>query len=151
MWQGSACLSLRGAGGALTAASAPFQTPLGDTCSRPHEADPRQLAPSVHPACASSARPSLSGRAWYLLPHDARFSFKPQVRFLFIPQLLFIFGFDILDLPVFIFFDLLLGLFKLSQLLPDIFLCLVQREGGRVWARGQGARSTFVLRAPATR
>lgn len=60
----------------------------------------------------------------HLLPHDSRFSLEPKVGLLFIPKLSFILGFDVLDLSVLIFLNLLLGFLEFPKLLPDIFLCL---------------------------
>lgn len=93
------------------------------------------------PACSATLPLPTTGLSGYLLPHDACLPFEPEVGFLFIPKLFLILGFDILDFSVFIFFNLFLGLFKLPQLLPDIFLCLAQKEagvGGRLRTRAQG-------------
>lgn len=73
----------------------------------------------------------------HLLPHDARFSLEPQVGLLFISELSLVLSFDVLDLPVFIFFNLLLGFLKFPKLLPNIFLCLPWWEGGRERESGE--------------
>lgn len=67
----------------------------------------------------------------HLLPHDSCFSFKPKVGLLFISKLSLILGFDVLDLSVLIFFNLLLGFLEFPELLSDIFLCLPQSGEGR--------------------
>lgn len=157
------------AGGTFTLAGAAFQTHLlelrtfrWEFCQpAPHRplpwAEPLLAdSVSVHPPHAFSAvqsrtAPHASQKpARYLLPHDACFSFESQVCFLFIPKLLLIFGLDVLDLTVFIFFNLLLGLFKLPQLLPDILLCLAWREE-ECEPREVGTGSILELRGPRAR
>lgn len=85
----------------------------------------------------------------HLLPHDAGLSLEPKVGFLLVPKLSLVLGFDVLDLSVFIFFNLLLGFLKLPKLLSDIFLCLAQREGQKESVLGEGAGGAG-LREPGT-
>lgn len=78
------------------------------------------LAPCPHHPLGCSQGPQRA----HLLPHDARFSLEPKVGLLFIPELSLVLSFDVLDLPVFIFFNLLLGFLKFPKLLSNIFLGL---------------------------
>lgn len=82
--------------------------------------------PPASSGMLSGPTPGSSCSSPHLLPHDSRFSLEPKVGLLFVPKLPLILGFDVLDLPVFIFFNLLLGFLEFPKLLSDIFLGLAQ-------------------------
>lgn len=96
------------------------------------EVGPRSGHPWL-PVCLplALAHPWVTVERPHLLPHDSRLSLEPKVGLLFIPKLSLILGFDVLNLSVLIFFNLLLGFLEFPKLLPDIFLCLAQSGEGR--------------------
>lgn len=81
----------------------------------------------------------------YLFPHDPRFSFQSKIWFSLFPKSSLILDLDLLDFPIFIFFNLFLSFFKLSQLLPGIILCLESGKRGEGWEEALGTIKLSLL------